>query len=95
MASFECDPRKSESNLERHGIDFEEAQKLWAGDYAVLPAKRTAGEERQMLVGAIGDRIYAAIFTMRARYMRIISCHRADARLERIYEEHVAQNRPH
>ena len=29
---FEYDWSKSESNLEKHGIDFEEAQELWAGN---------------------------------------------------------------
>ena len=29
MSQFEFDPEKSRSNLEKHGIDFVDAQKLW------------------------------------------------------------------
>ena len=29
MYSFEFDPKKSESNLEKHGIDFVDAQAIW------------------------------------------------------------------
>jgi Uncharacterized protein conserved in bacteria len=32
---FEFDPRKSQANLEKHGIDFIAAQALW-GDPALL-----------------------------------------------------------
>jgi uncharacterized DUF497 family protein len=37
---FEYDPHKSDSNREKHGIDFEEAQALWNDEvYLEIPAK--------------------------------------------------------
>lgn len=37
---FEFDPAKSESNAKKHGIDFVEAQLLWADDNRIeIPAR--------------------------------------------------------
>lgn len=37
---FEFDPNKSESNLEKHGIDFNDAQSLWDDEPLLeIPAK--------------------------------------------------------
>ncbi|MDP3542033.1 MAG: BrnT family toxin [Elusimicrobiota bacterium] len=84
---FEFDPGKSRRNWERHGIDFEEAQELWAQPHVVIAAKTVAKEIRYTLVAAMDGDCWAAVFTMRGETVRLISCHRADRRLERIYEE--------
>jgi uncharacterized DUF497 family protein len=42
---FEFDPRKSESNKAKHGIDFIEAQALWKSKHMLLAAK-DASEKR-------------------------------------------------
>ena len=40
MFVFEFDERKSQGNLEKHGIDFLEAQELWKDpDLLEIPAK--------------------------------------------------------
>lgn len=44
VAHFEYDSKKSEANFERHGIDFIDAQELWATTHVVIPAKDVAGE---------------------------------------------------
>ena len=50
---FEYDPDKSEGNQRKHGIDFEEAQKLWADpDLMEIPA-RTVDEPRWLVIGRI------------------------------------------
>lgn len=41
---FEFDPKKNASNLARHGIDFIQAQKLWKGPHAIVPAGMVADE---------------------------------------------------
>lgn len=83
---FEFDPKKSRLNWERHGIDFEDAQALWEEFHVVVPARAVAGEERHMLVAMMDGDCWAAVFTMRGEVVRLISCHRADGRLEREYE---------
>jgi len=42
MINFEYDEQKSQSNLDKHGIDFVAAQKLWNDPYLIeIPAKTT------------------------------------------------------
>ncbi len=75
--NFEFDPAKSASNREKHGIDFEEAQQLWADpDLLEVPAV-SVDEPRFLMIGRIGDRIWAAVATWREDRIRIISVRRA------------------
>jgi uncharacterized DUF497 family protein len=69
---FEFDPRKSESNKAKHGIDFVEAQALWKSKHVVLDAK-DALERRYMVIGTIGTEHWSAIITYRGATIRIIS----------------------
>jgi uncharacterized protein len=53
MIMFEYDENKSASNLEKHGIDFAEAQLLWDdADLLEIPAK-TTDEPRSLVIGMI------------------------------------------
>ena len=55
---FEYDPEKSESNREKHGIDFNEAQLIWDDErHIIVPASSTT-EERYALVGPHPRRQY-------------------------------------
>ena len=69
---FEFDPRKSESNKSKHGIDFIEAQALWKSKHVLLPAK-DALEKRYLVIGRIGSEHWSAIITYRGGTIRIIS----------------------
>lgn len=89
MEYFEFDPKKSRLNKERHGIDLEWAEQLWNETHVVIPAKNVSGESRYLMLAKLETRCYAAIFTLRDETIRLISCHRADGRLEKIYEERV------
>lgn len=76
---FEYDPAKSAANKSKHGIDFEKAQALWRDERRlVLRIEREAlSEERWVIVGRIGDRIWTAVMTYRGEMVRIISVRRA------------------
>ena len=89
MEHFEFDPDKSKSNLKRHGIDFLHAQDLWDETHVIIPAKNVAGESRCVILGKLAEKLYAAIFTRRNEAIRLISCHRADERWERIYGKYI------
>ncbi|MBI2061312.1 MAG: BrnT family toxin [Nitrospirae bacterium] len=89
MEHFEFDPAKSQLNRERHGVDLEWAQGLWDVTHIIIPAKNVAGENRCLILAKIGGKCYAAVFTRKGETIRLISCHRADRRLERIYESHI------
>jgi uncharacterized DUF497 family protein len=69
---FQFDPRKSESNKAKHGIDFVGAQALWKSRHILLAA-RDALEKRYMVIGMIGPRHWSAIITYRGAIIRIIS----------------------
>jgi len=85
---FEFDPRKSEANAGRHGIDFVAAQALWADpDLLEIPA-RTTGEARYLVVGTITERHWSAVITYREQRVRIISVRRSRQEEVRIYEDH-------
>lgn len=73
MLAFEFDPRKSQANKEKHGIDFFDAQELWEDpDLLEIPA-RTEDEPRYLVVGSIEQRYWSAIITYREGTIRIIS----------------------
>lgn len=73
---FEYDEAKSKANKEKHGIDFEEAQALWNGEYSVFKQVYLNDEWRYLLVGHLNDLCYVAVFTMREDNIRIISVRR-------------------
>ncbi|HHJ52756.1 MAG TPA: BrnT family toxin, partial [Caldithrix abyssi] len=61
MMEFEFDPNKNKKNKEKHGIDFNEAQKLWEDpDRIEIPVKYL-DEPRYLLIGKINDKHWAAI----------------------------------
>ena len=70
---FEFDEIKSQSNKEKHGIDFVEAQELWeAPERLEIPA-RTEDEPRYLVIGKIGDKHWSAVITYRNEKIRMIS----------------------
>ncbi|MFA5140899.1 MAG: BrnT family toxin [Elusimicrobiota bacterium] len=93
MERFEFDRRKSQLNSERHGVDLDWAQSLWDESHIIIPAKNVRGENRSLILAKIGGKCYAAVFTRRGEVIRLISCHRADRRLERIYEREVEREK--
>lgn len=83
---FEFDNRKSQANKEKHGIDFVDAQLLWEDpDFIEIPA-RTQDEPRFMVIGRIGERIWAGVITYRHDAIRLISVRPANRKEAEIYE---------
>ena len=83
---FEYDPDKSAENKRKHGIDFQEAQELWA-DYGLveIPA-RTTDEPRWLLVGKIDQKHWSAVIARRGENVRLISVRRSRDEEVTIYE---------
>jgi hypothetical protein len=83
---FEYDPLKSRRNLEKHGIDFDQAQGIWEDDeYIEIPA-RTVDEPRWLVIGKIDDRCWSAVITYRGENIRIISVRRSRDEETALYE---------
>lgn len=83
---FEFDEAKSQSNLEKHGIDFVEAQQLWNDpDLLEIPAK-TSDEPRFLIVGMIAGKYWSGVVTYRGDKIRIISVRRSRTEEVALYE---------
>jgi uncharacterized protein len=84
---FEFDPRKSEANLQKHGIDFDKAKALWLDEFALERPARSENEVRKMLIAVHGGKLWAVIFTEREQKVRIISVRRAHNNEQALYEK--------
>jgi len=83
---FEFDPRKSEINKKKHGIDFIEAQLLWDDiDLIEIPA-RTSDEPRYLVIGEISGKYWSGVITYRDGKTRIISVRQSRKEEVEIYE---------
>ena len=86
MVSFEFDSEKSASNLNKHGIDFVEAQALWDDpDFIEIEAKSDI-ESRSLVIGHIGRNFWSTIITYRNDNIRIISVRRSRKSEVTLYE---------
>jgi uncharacterized protein len=83
---FEYDPDKSAYNKRKHGIDFGEAQQLWADAGLVEVPARTTDEPRWLLIGRIDEKHWSAIITRRGDNIRLISVRRSRDEEVEIYE---------
>jgi uncharacterized DUF497 family protein len=83
---FQFDRRKSQTNKEKHGIDFVEAQALWKDpDRIEIPAV-TIDEPRLIVIGKISDTHWSTIIIYRGEKIRIISVRRSRREEIEIYE---------
>jgi uncharacterized DUF497 family protein len=81
---FDWDKRKSDLNLAKHGIDFENAIDVFYWPIILRRSDRN-DEERWVAVGHSKNRLVAVVFTRRAEVIRIISARRARKNEEREY----------
>jgi len=88
MNDFEYDPNKSRANAEKHGIDFIQAQALWADPDLIRVQATSDDEARFLVVGRIADRHWSAVITYRECSIRIISVRRSRRSEVALYEGH-------
>jgi len=86
MSDFEYDDDKSQANLEKHGIDFLDAQVLWNDPDLLEISARSDDEPRFLIVGLIGRKHWSAVVTYRNRTIRLISVRRSRKREVELYE---------
>ncbi len=77
---FEWDENKNKKNIEKHGIDFNDAKEVFKDEKRVVSKddRKDYGELRWLAVGAIIGSILAVVFTIRDTAIRIISARRAN-----------------
>lgn len=74
---FVFDPAKSTANRAKHGMDFEDAQRLWDDDYLLEAAARTTDEPRFVIIAKLNGKHWCAVWTPVGDAVRIISVRRA------------------
>jgi uncharacterized DUF497 family protein len=84
---FEWDDKKSRSNMIKHGIDFITATALWDDPNRIEIYTGHPIENRTILIGKIGEKLWASIFTMRDNNVRIISVRRARKKEIKLYDQ--------
>lgn len=76
---FEWYENKNESNIDEHKIDFMDAKELFSDDDFVNTTARTVkGEKRWKAIGFLQTDVITVVYTIRGKYVRIISARRAN-----------------
>lgn len=92
MIEFEWDPRKSTSNLKKHGVSFDEAKSVFLDDFAVQFYDSDNSEledDRFLMLGLSSDsRILLVCHCERdsGNTIRIISARKATKRERKFYK---------
>lgn len=86
MDEFEFDEAKSQANMDKHGIDFIDAQGLWKDPYLLEIRAKTEDEPRFLLIGLIGEKHWSAVVTYRDARIRLISVRRSRKKEVELYE---------
>ena len=89
---FEWDSNKAQSNLEKHGISFEEATEAFFDPFyqegEATPKNIPTGEQRQFILGyCLEQRLLLVVYVERGRRNRIISARQATRNERRLYEQ--------
>lgn len=87
--TFHWDSDKARANRKKHGVSFTEAARIFRADAARLEIwdeAHSAGEDRFIAIGPVGNRILVVVFTEpREEIVRIVSARRATAREIALY----------
>lgn len=87
---FEFDPKKSDSNKQKHGLDFYEARALWDDPDLIEIPVQTIDEPRYLVIGTIEGKHWSGVITYRGDKVRIISVRRSRKEEVEIYESESA-----
>ena len=90
MVKFEWDERKNKSNIEKHGIDFRDAQDIFQSKrLSIDDTRHEYGERRIITVGLIGKSVYVVVYNKREEAIRLVSARKANERERRRYYDGV------
>jgi uncharacterized DUF497 family protein len=88
-AEFEWDENKAQSNIQKHGVTFEEAIEVFFDPfYQTGDASADEIETRDFIIGyTFSQRLLLAVYTERNNRNRIISARSATRAERKVYEE--------
>ena len=86
MLHFEWDEKKAEINLEKHGISFETAAKVFLDEdrLEIYDEVHSTEEDRYITIGRAGEILFV-VYTERTPKIRLISARRATPKERRLY----------
>lgn len=86
--AFEWDEDKRRSNLEKHGVDFIDAVKIFKNPTVERYDERhDYGEDRRIAIGSFGGSYFVVVYTWRDANRRIISAWKAGRDDQKKYYE--------
>lgn len=86
---LEWDDNKAASNIEKHGVSFEEARAVFRDPFAteLLDDRMDYGEERYILFGMAHGSVLVVVYTERQSRNRIISARKTEWNERKFYYE--------
>ncbi len=82
------DPAKNARNIEERNLPFELVAQLdWKTAVAIEDTRRDYGERRLRVLAFLGERLHAAVITMRGDAVHVISFRKASRKEVRLYEK--------
>ena len=73
------DPEKRRVTLENRGLDFKDADKIFAGvHFTAIDDRKDYGETREITIGLLEGNVVVVVWTEREDSRRIISMRKAD-----------------
>lgn len=84
---FEWDSGKAAQNIAKHGVTFVYATRVFldSNRIDVEDRRRDYGEERRVVLGKIGERIFLVVYAPQKDMFRLISARKANPREQRQY----------
>lgn len=92
MLIFDWDLKKAKTNLEKHGVSFEEASTAFKDPLSLTidDPLHSSDEKRLVLIGmSYNNRILVVVHTERGDKIRIISARKATKKERKDYESNV------
>lgn len=85
---FEWNEDKARSNIEKHGVTFEEASEAFFDPFYQGGDASVNGEQRDFIIGySLSQRLLLVVYTERGERTRIISARPATRSERKLYEE--------
>lgn len=87
--NFTWNETKRQSNLKKHGLDFADAAKVFAGETFTWEDRRFAyTEQRFISIGLLRGRVVVMAHTEDAQTIHLISMRKAEKHEQRVYFAH-------
>jgi uncharacterized DUF497 family protein len=91
--SLEWDQAKNRTNFAKHGLRFEDAERVFSGPCVTFEDDRfDYGEERLITLGLLAGRLVVIAHAPRNEGTRIISMRKGNRREQKAYQERLGTN---